>query len=241
MDTIGKLHFKDMDRPPVTRRQRLEAEIAEAQFQLESEKKEKELLRQHTARLLERVNVLESSADDMLQAKRAFDSFTTTKRQHYAARTTPIPGEGLLTLSTLGKGNAPLALTPVPRRSTRRTAFTTTYSNAKILGPCEFVANWERQQRVDENIARKSALATATPGHSEGEGRPGVSMVRSSPAPSFLEKKEPAGARSLLPDLNEYKRRSTRRTRFYTNYDGVKIQMDPCDWPSHNGVLLVYP
>lgn len=40
-------------------------------------------------------------------------------------------------------------------------------------------------------------------------------------------------------DLEKYKHLSSKRSRYYTDYEGRRIAMDPSDWPSPNGLLLL--
>mmetsp|Transcript_45597 Transcript_45597/g.140576 ORF Transcript_45597/g.140576 Transcript_45597/m.140576 type:complete len:125 (-) Transcript_45597:54-428(-) len=42
-----------------------------------------------------------------------------------------------------------------------------------------------------------------------------------------------------LPTLEFAAHCSSRRTKFYTNYDGKRIMMDPCDWPEEHDFVLI--
>lgn len=155
------------------------------------------------------------------------------------------------------------------QRSSKRSAFCTTYAGEKILGQCEDVVNRERMKRAEqvtlateeadrrrkeENERRQrelgelehiAAISARRPENTEkppllADRRerakfraPGASRTASLP----VHMMPPAGKTPTV-DFEQSKTLSSRRTLFYTDYEGKPIMIDTADRPHRHDFVL---
>lgn len=98
-----------------------------------------------------------------------------------------------------------------------------------------------------------SSAAISSPSPAAGAARSlSRTAANTKPKVSMNHRLEPAGCGGVpapghaasklrsngLPTLDAAKQCSSRRTRFYINYEGKRVMMDPCDWPNEHGFVL---
>jgi hypothetical protein len=170
----------------------------------------------------ERIARLESMAAELQQTRERHESLAEASVKAREERRQPIPGVGMLTFQTGGFGAGNPTSTSKGGRNSRRTAYTVDFRGVPIIGESEWVARWKIENSAEKLIEEraKERQENATP-----------SVVSTAPkAPRF-------GANGL-PTLEFCSHCSSRRMRFYVNYEGKRIMMDPCDWPSDKGFVL---
>lgn len=122
-------------------------------------------------------------------------------------------------------------------RSSKRTAFCTDYGNQRYLGIREADAKEDLQRRIAVIIKERddAAAATAASCCKDGEVANESAHVQRHEEYRGLSTYGYRGADSRV-DLDAFKRRSSRRTKMYRDYEGKFIHMDSCDWPMTEGV-----
>ena len=181
------------------------------------------------AELKAKIAYLEAHADEMKKTVADHNAFIQQKLAHEAKRTESLGHNGMMCFTSHEKFGVGDAMKPKPRlRNSRRTGFCTDYCGRAYLGECEWVESWQRQNRANGEIVRREE---------EASQRRDAALKAGTPEPSA--KPPPLRKSQALPDLERMKRQSSRRTRFYTNYEGKRIMMDPCNWPSHHDFVLI--
>ncbi|CUG90108.1 Hypothetical protein, putative [Bodo saltans] len=128
----------------------------------------------------------------------------------------------------------------LPGRSAKRTAYCTDYGNTRYLGIREADAKEELQRRICVLLKERDDLAAATAGTVGANNNNTHQHSGSTSSPHREEYRGLSiygyrGADSRL-NLDEFRKRSSRRTKMYRDYEGNFIQMDSCDWPMTDGV-----
>ena len=214
---------KEKERKAKSRRE-LEQKLDAVRDALESEREAKEQLLDQAAKTRHRLEVITKMAGGLAEDKQRFEDFAAHKvlRQ----KDVVLPGKSFLQQSHVdGPGGA----LPHVGRSSKRTAFTRDYRNQFYLGVREQDAKEQQIARVQSVMslrASSSLLPAASPSLSE-------SALSNAPSPLRFGQ----GVLSA-PDIAEFQKRSCRRTRWYTDYEGRRFLMDSKDMPSTSGVAL---
>ena len=192
---------------------------------------EKDKMKAATKELSDRIDRLQRLAEELEHSKQLFAQCHAQRHSEEQRRcvSQAESRKGMLQFATNGMDAQHLRPTRQgpAGRSSRRTGYTTDYHNTRILGPCEFAVHNEFQHRSMELSARRHLEASQV----ELPMVRGSSVVPSLFGPGYFGK-------PTAVNLEEYRKRSTNRTRFYSDYHGQRIKMDPRDWPSVNGVVL---
>lgn len=232
-------------KPGPSTREVLKEELEDLQEHLANERvargtaaKKAEALRQRMARLA-------AMQDDLEAARSQHNSYVSAKAATQAERAKGLgpEGHGMLTFTEhFGEGN--VKVRPViAGRASRRTAFSTDYCGRPILGSCESLEKRKLQEKANVVLAnreseRRERSRDVSPVAAHTPEPTSLYRLRTKPRLAASSMK-PAGGPGDLPDLQgKFKQRSTRRTRFYTNYEGTRINMDPCDWPEQHDFVL---
>jgi hypothetical protein len=114
----------------------------------------------------------------------------------------------------------------------------------------------ERSALRDRKAAARAAGATGATGGGGGGGRTSTTpqpassnannatraassvsgqTTATTSNPEWVSRRRANG----LPTLDACKHASSRRTKFYVNYEGKRIMMDPCDWPEEHDFVLI--
>lgn len=205
------------DSEKATRREELNEKHNALQKQLTTEREEMSALIAKHRMALERKTRLMQEAHDWETAEGQYSSFKSTDRPLWSACEL---GEkwGNLNFATHQAWDT----TPVMKgRSSRRTQL---YHD--ITGTLHFGPNEKDQKRrligkknLDDAATTLSSSAARTWVTSNMKAREGARIL--------------GHGKPTLPDLSTLKHRSSRRTRWYTDYEGKRIMVDACDFPEH--------
>lgn len=253
-----------LHKAPVPRRLVLKDAQEDLQERLTEERKAHELVAKRTAAVRERIARLEGLAAELQQARETHNGYVQTKAEEAKAQRKLPSGLGMMTFRTggFGEGN-PAKPAKAAGRASRRTAFTTDYKGEHHLGESEWVHKWEIQNRAEQEILRREQrrddlkrsataeppetsppspqpTASRTPGlHLSSSATPGLDKHQMRPAGVGGREGENRLRSNGLPTLATAQHCSSRRTRFYVNYEGKRIMMDPCDWPEEHDFVLI--
>ena len=191
-----------------------------------AEKTKASKARKQTEELQKRLKYLEENAEAMKRVVTDHNSFLSSKRAHEEKRHESLGSSGMLCFrEKFGEGDHKKP--PPKARNSRRTGFYTDYQGRAHLGDCEWLETWKRQQAANEEIDKRETQRSQ---------RRDAALKVGTPEPT---KAKPLVESQALPDLERMRHQSSRRTRFYTNYEGKRIMMDPCNWPSHHGFVMI--
>lgn len=245
------------EREATAKREAEKARLAELIYDTEQalalEHQQKERMRHATVKLRERVASIKALANVLETQERSYTSFSNevslTGRmsvQEQRRQQVTDHSDGMLTFHKM-EGANPDRLPPVGR-SVRRTAYTTTYNNQRILGEREADGKEKQLRRVAEKMAaqqqqQQAAVLAGSSSNSLLNASTSNPHLQGAPSSSFRSTHELysslgyTGGPSQV-NLDTYQKRSSGRTRFYQNYNGDRIMMDVCDWPTANGVVF---
>ena len=226
-------------RKKAQRREQLLAKIDEMKTSLEQEKETKAKLASKSEELRSRIARIEKTSEELLRTEKEFHAQRSQVKNRYDSRTKPIDGKGMLTFRA-GTENQQLAGSTRPGRHTRRTAYTTNYNNEKIIGcGCEWVDTINRRDRVNKRMEEKEREEAESRAKTTTPGTTASAMERKRMYSSPLQDLGYMGKPSIIfQDIDMMKGYSLRRCRYYTDFCGNRIMMDPCDWPSQAGFVL---
>jgi hypothetical protein len=191
--------------------------LAVLQDELDADRAAKAKLLGKTAALKARMDNLRTFEAGLAKTKKDHDAFNCQRAEMVANRTQALGANGMLTFTErFGEGNH--VKPSQPGRNSRRTRFYRDYTGKCELGECEWVDNWNLRQRANSQMEERAVVQASIP---------------------RVAREKPIRESIALPDLEQYKGRSTLRTRHYYDYEGKRINMDPCDWPQHNGFVLI--
>lgn len=150
-------------------------------------------------------------------------------------------------------------LLPQTHRSSKRSAYCTTYSGEKILGESEVVVNRERMKRAEAVTLANEAKERARRELLAAQEREQAKSAESTEPPPLLadaaERKRyklpgmsrtaalkvhampPAGKKPRI-EFNENVKLSSKRTLFYTDYTGKRLMIDACDRPQTHDFVV---
>jgi hypothetical protein len=224
------------------RKQQLELKLEEAKNSIRLEQEEKEKLSKKATQLREQIERIRAVSEDLKKTEADFSEGRNIVRQRYLSRTKPIEGKGMLTFA-YGCGDPQTRCTRNGRHS-RRTAYTTNYNNEHMIGAgCEWVETIDRRDRALKRLEEKETK------DAEQRAITSLSNATDKTTASQLEKKRMYssplqdlgyhGKPSIIfQDIDLMKGYSLRRLRYYTDFFGNRIPMDPCDWPRQGGIVL---
>jgi hypothetical protein len=238
-------NLPSLHKAPTPQRVILKDREEDLRERLSVEKAAREEAKRKAEALKERMAYLEAMADELNETRARHGDFVARKTAQFESRRKPLGDHGMLTFAgpSFGVGN-PEKPSHVGRNS-RRTAFTTDFRGKHILGESEFVQKWRLQNRAEEIVAERDvvrAASTQPPSSPTAANRAATSMSSKSkqlsPAPT-ADGAAPRLRANGLPTLAFAKHCSSRRTRFYTDYEGKRIMMDACDWPEEHDFVLI--
>jgi hypothetical protein len=216
---------KEKDRRSKVRAE-LERKLEAAKDALAAERVEKERLMELAEKTRHRLDVISRMAPMLHQDKQRFESFAALKQKN--ARPAELHSERDF-FHSLHEAVKPRR--ELPLRSSKRTAFTRDYRNGFYLGERE-------QDAKDEQIARVRSVMEVR--NRASSLLAVAAQAKQSPSPAFSEGSAVRFGQGVLsaPEIAEYKNRSCKRTRWYTDYEGRRFLMDSSDMPTVNGVCL---
>lgn len=209
------------------RRSHLKSAVLDAKQSIQQEREKKNQLSRVANDLASKVERLLMLADELEHTKSHHRSHSEMRDRVQESRMShlSVSDDGLPTTQSMMLFNT---ASDVPHRqgpkgrSSRRTAYTTDYSGRRYPGVCEF---------QDANDKRLRAEALSKERHAS---RPPIEL------PKLDNRRNPAGhPHGGIFTLEGGRGRSSKRTRFYTDYEGDRIKMDPCNWPTESGVVLI--
>lgn len=213
-------------------RLKLKKAILNANQALRKERGEKETLARLAHNLSAKVDRLVFLADELERTKIRHTTHVELRSKDSATKHLCVSSDGAPTSESSVLFNSPSGRSHrqgSPGRSIRRTAYTVDYAGRKYPGVCEFQDANDKRLRA-EAIARER-IATK---RSSSAG-----IVRSH-LPTLCAQRVPAGhPEGGVFTIEGAKCRSSKRTRFYTDHEGKRIQMDPGGWPTESGIVLL--
>lgn len=253
----------------IARKAQLLEEIRRTEELIEEERSRKRELAAQSRDLRQQMGRLAALAPELAKEKERQAAHVRRRDEHTERRREPLsknPNEGMLTFQRIGcEKYPPERVGP----SSGRTGFVTDYKGRMYLSGMgerksesqmyklaqteverrRSVARRAKEAEAEEAEALRlaggggpsPALAAGSPLLSTSASAPSLPLLRSCKRvidTSHLSKGTVYGKPSHV-DLEKYKHLSSKRSRYYTDYEGRRIAMDPSDWPTTDGLMLL--
>lgn len=248
---VTLLQVKRQERAEATAKAQLVEQIKRTEEQIANEREAKRRLAVQARDLRMQMERLATIAADMEKEKERRANFVETQMSHSEKRRAPLtrhPNEGMLTFQRIGCAKYP----PEPNRkgapSSRRTGFVTDYQGRMYLGGGERKSETQMHKEAMKEVERRRSETKRVAnemGGAEGTS-PGLPDIHSgslsgssTKLSSNKQSKSMVYGKPSFLDLEKCKHLSSKRSRYYTDYEGRRIAMDPSDWPRTDGLLLL--